>query len=217
MGTYEDGLAQLRAHPARAVVLAAVAQIHEPILVDCSPRDLAVMVWALDVARRWALGAASAHESYAASWAAFDCADKGFVSRYSLSRRDKPFWYANAAANLVYSARSALGFPPGGTTATYVLCALDSIPAEPRSPRVRVMPVQFRSFADLSRVQEVLIDSLGPPGKWGPVRRLERNGLEVVIAGDYRWAREHELDYKRVTGLIDGPCGVLMDELLEGA
>jgi hypothetical protein len=68
--TYAECIAALSRHPREAVVLATVAHVAEASLTLCGDRALAACVWALDSARRWALGEAEVEECEAAYAAA---------------------------------------------------------------------------------------------------------------------------------------------------
>ena len=65
--THNECVTELKKHPQQAVVLAVVAQVSEIVVSNCDEDSLLGCVWALDSARRWALGLAEKEEVEAAA------------------------------------------------------------------------------------------------------------------------------------------------------
>lgn len=187
--TRDECMAALRLHPREAVVLATVAHVQEVALTRCTDDTLASVVWALDSARRWALGEAERDECRAAADAVYYAyaTDAVYYAAYA----------ADAAHNVAYAAYAA--------TDTSVYAADAAYAAE------------AGAAADTAESRAKLVARLGMPRAWGPPVRLVRGGIEVIVAGEYVWTcPEGTLEY--VEGRpTEGAAAVLYDECKEAA
>jgi hypothetical protein len=170
------------------VVLATVAHVAEAALTRCTEKAVMTCVWALDLARRQALGETREEEA-----AAVEDAATAAITAAADAADLVAYQAAAAAGAAAFDATAATAYAVNAVTDATDEAGLD---AAHTSSRRR------------------LVDSLGAPGKWGPIRRLVRDGVEVVVAGDYAWVCDDgALGYRRVIGLSEGPIGVLFDEL----